>query len=124
MGLYFRKRVGLGPLALNVSKSGIGLSLGVRGFHAGIASSRRPYVSASIPGTGLYLRQYAHSHAPAHAITGGGPVSVPHPVGHAEPPLHTINVGYALGYLCGWLLFLVLPLLALIWLAGLIWSVR
>jgi hypothetical protein len=32
MGLYFRKRIGLGPLALNFSKSGIGISAGVRGF--------------------------------------------------------------------------------------------
>jgi hypothetical protein len=90
---YFRKLIGLGPLALNLSKSGAGLSLGVRGFHAGISSSRRPYVSASIPSTGLYLRQYADSHAPAHAIAGGGPVSVPHPrpprtgTAHHQSPL-------------------------------------
>jgi hypothetical protein len=32
IGLYFRKRIGLGPLALNFSKSGIGISTGVRGL--------------------------------------------------------------------------------------------
>jgi Protein of unknown function (DUF4236) len=36
MGLFFRKRVGIGPLALNFSKSGIGISAGGRGLHAGL----------------------------------------------------------------------------------------
>jgi hypothetical protein len=37
MGLFFRKRVGLGPLALNFSKSGIGISTGIRGLRAGLS---------------------------------------------------------------------------------------
>jgi Protein of unknown function (DUF4236) len=36
MGLYFRRRLGLGPLSLNFKKSGIGISAGVRGLHAGL----------------------------------------------------------------------------------------
>jgi len=38
MALYFRKRLGLGPQSLNFSKSGVGLSLGVRGFRMGITA--------------------------------------------------------------------------------------
>jgi hypothetical protein len=30
MGFYFRKRLGLGPLALNFSRTGVGISAGVR----------------------------------------------------------------------------------------------
>jgi Protein of unknown function (DUF4236) len=58
MGLYFRKRIGLGPLALNFSKSGIGISTGVRGLRAGISSHRRVYTSAGLPGTGLQFVRY------------------------------------------------------------------
>jgi uncharacterized protein DUF4236 len=36
MGLYFRKCLGLGPLSLNFSRSGIGISTGVRGLRAGL----------------------------------------------------------------------------------------
>jgi hypothetical protein len=53
MRLYFRKRIGLGPLALNFSKSGIGISTGVRGLRAGISSHRGVYTSAGLPGTGV-----------------------------------------------------------------------
>lgn len=47
MGIGFRKGFRLGPLNINLSKSGIGFSLGTRGLRAGIDSKRRPYVTAS-----------------------------------------------------------------------------
>jgi hypothetical protein len=47
VGLYFRKRIGLGPLALNFSKSGIGISAGMRGLRAGVSSHRCVYTSDS-----------------------------------------------------------------------------
>jgi len=114
MGFYFRKRVGLGPLALNLSKSGLGLSLGVRGFHAGISSTGRRYVSASLPGTGLYLRHYAHSgNAPTHTIApSSSPLVIPHPV-TGQPQPH--GIAFALGYVSGWVVLVLLPLLALSW---------
>jgi hypothetical protein len=37
MSLFFRKRLGFGPLAVNFSKRGIGISAGVRGFRAGLS---------------------------------------------------------------------------------------
>jgi hypothetical protein len=52
MDFYFRKRIGLGPLALNSSKSGIGISVGVRGLRAGLTSHGHVYTSTGLPGTG------------------------------------------------------------------------
>ena len=45
-----------GPLRLNFSKSGLGLSLGVPGLHIG-KGPRGPYVRAGLPGTGIYYRK-------------------------------------------------------------------
>jgi hypothetical protein len=96
MGLYFRRRFSLlKALHLNLTGRGIGVSLGVKGFHAGISASGRRYVSASIPGTGLYMRHYAHAQ-PHAAIAPRNPLAIPHPVGH-EPQPH--GIAFALGYL-------------------------
>src|SRR5437764_5077232 len=45
-----------GPLRLNFSKSGLGLSLGVPGLHIG-KGPRGSYVRAGLPGTGIYYRK-------------------------------------------------------------------
>jgi hypothetical protein len=58
MAWRFRRSLKLGPLRLNFSKSGIGYSAGVRGFHVGQNAKGTPYTAASIPGTGIYNRQY------------------------------------------------------------------
>ena len=51
MSFRFQRRIRLVPgLHLNVSKSGVGFSAGRRGFHVGVDSRKRPYVSAGIPG--------------------------------------------------------------------------
>lgn len=42
----------------NVSFSGVVVSVGGRGFHAGITARGQRYVSAGLPGTGLSMRQY------------------------------------------------------------------
>lgn len=59
MAWRFRRSAKLGPFRLNFSKSGIGISAGVKGFRVGRAADGRSYTSASIPGTGLYNRQYS-----------------------------------------------------------------
>ncbi|HVJ07102.1 MAG TPA: DUF4236 domain-containing protein [Acidisarcina sp.] len=59
MGWGFRRSLKFGPLKLNFSKSGIGYSVGGRGFRVGQDARGRSYTSASIPGTGLYSRQYS-----------------------------------------------------------------
>jgi hypothetical protein len=60
MGWYFRKSVGFGPLRLNLSKSGIGASVGVRGARVGVGP-RGNYVR--LGRGGLYYQKYFHSAA-------------------------------------------------------------
>jgi hypothetical protein len=60
MAWRFRRSV-RGPLGLriNFSRSGIGLSEGVRGFRLGRDARGKVYSQTSIPGTGIYRRDYA-----------------------------------------------------------------
>jgi hypothetical protein len=58
MGWSVRRTAKFGPLRINLSKSGIGWSLGGRGFRFGKDAKGRNYSQASIPGTGIYRRDY------------------------------------------------------------------
>lgn len=53
MGLRVRKSVNLGPFRINLSKSGIGYSAGVKGFRVTKKANGKMYTTASIPGTGI-----------------------------------------------------------------------
>lgn len=63
MGMRFRKSIKLGGgTKLNLSKSGVGLSAGVKGFRVSKNTSGRSRVTASLPGTGLsYTKEYGSS---------------------------------------------------------------
>jgi hypothetical protein len=54
MGFYFRKSVKFGPMRFNFSKSGIGVSAGVKGARVSM-SPRGTYVHAGT--NGFYYRQ-------------------------------------------------------------------
>jgi uncharacterized protein DUF4236 len=70
MAWGFRRSLRIaGPLRLNFSKSGLGLSLGVPGIHVGVSPKRRPYVRAGIPGTGIYYRKTLAQPRPPHTTT-------------------------------------------------------
>jgi len=56
MGFYLRKSFRLGPLRINLSKHGLGVSAGVRGARLGITSDGRTYVHAGRGG--IYYRRY------------------------------------------------------------------
>ncbi len=58
MAFFYRKSVNLGPFRVNLSKSGVGYSVGGRGFRVGTTSRGRKYTSFSIPGTGIGYRKY------------------------------------------------------------------
>ena len=59
-GLRLQRRIRVLPgVHLNVSLSGVGVSVGGRGFHAGVTARGQRYVSAGLPGTGLSVRQYS-----------------------------------------------------------------
>lgn len=59
MGLFYRKSLNFGPFRVNLSTSGIGYSLGGRGFRVGRTSRARSYTAFSLPGTGLGYRKSA-----------------------------------------------------------------
>ena len=65
MGWSFRKSVGLGPFRINISKSGIGYSIGGAGFRTGVNSRGRRFRSFSIPGTGVHTINVTASPLPA-----------------------------------------------------------
>lgn len=52
MGFYFRKSVRVGPFRVNVSRGGVGLSLGAGGLRQSVSSRGRRYTTFGIPGTG------------------------------------------------------------------------
>lgn len=56
MAFYIRKSFRMGPLRLNLSKGGLGASIGVTGARVGVTSSGRAYVHAGRGG--LYTRRY------------------------------------------------------------------
>jgi hypothetical protein len=58
--LRLQRRIRVLPgVHLNVSLSGVGVSVGGRGFHAGVTARGQRYMSAGLPGTGLSVRQYS-----------------------------------------------------------------
>ena len=63
MGMRFRKSIKLGGgTKLSLSKSGVGLSTGVKGFRVSKNTSGRSRVTASLSGTGLsYAKEYGSS---------------------------------------------------------------
>jgi len=56
MGFSYRKSVKLGPFRINASKSGLGYSVGGKGFRTGVSAKGRRYSTFSVPGTGLSYR--------------------------------------------------------------------
>ena len=64
MGLRFQRRIRVLPgVRINLSKSGVGLSVGGRGAHIGITARGQRYTSIGMPGTGLSWREYQHKPA-------------------------------------------------------------
>jgi len=58
MGLRYRRKIKILPgLYLNVSKSGISFSAGVRGASVTFGGKGGTYLNAGIPGSGIYTRQ-------------------------------------------------------------------
>ncbi|MGC8669050.1 MAG: DUF4236 domain-containing protein [Chthonomonadales bacterium] len=53
MGLRFRRTLSMGPLRLNLSRRGVGVTSGMRGLRVGRSANGRFYVTLGLPGTGL-----------------------------------------------------------------------
>ncbi|ANH73686.1 hypothetical protein ACS15_1270 [Ralstonia insidiosa] len=75
MPFRFQRRVKIAPgLHLNVSKSGISLSIGGKGATLNVGSRRGPRATAGIPGTGLsYSRSAANPRDEAEPGRSGWP---------------------------------------------------
>ncbi len=93
MSLRYRRSVKLGKgLKLNLTKTGVGLTVGGKGAHYSVHSSGRRTTSVGIPGTGLYYQNR----------TGGSSrksVDTPHNVGQPQPgavPMQATS-GHAIG---------------------------
>ena len=56
MGFFYRKSVNFGPFRVNLSKSGVGYSVGGKGFRVGTSARGRRYSAFSIPGSGVGYR--------------------------------------------------------------------
>lgn len=71
---------------MNLSRSGVGYSVGTRGFRVGKDAQGRKYSAISIPGTGIYRRDYL-STPPRLASSQAVPVANP-PTTRVMPSLN------------------------------------
>lgn len=69
MGWYLRKSISVGPIRLNLSKSGLGLSAGIRGARVGIRPDGRTYVHGGR--YGVYYRHDLGGDEPQSATAPG-----------------------------------------------------
>ena len=82
MGWRFRKSKKLGPLRLNFSKRGVGVSTGFKGFRIGQSPDGRRYMSIGIPGTGIsYMHYFKKKKQPPSP-----PIPLPNPQTPAPSP--------------------------------------
>lgn len=86
MGWYLRKSVKFGPLRVNLSKSGIGYSFGVKGARIG-TGPRGPYIAGGR--YGIYYRQSLKTHTPVAP-------PAPHPLGVTPSVSYCTQCGAAL----------------------------
>lgn len=53
MGMRYRKSIKAGPFRINLSKSGMGWSVGGKGYRYTKTAKGRTRITTSIPGTGI-----------------------------------------------------------------------
>jgi len=70
MGFFFRKSVRLGPMRLNLSKSGVGASVGVRGARLTASSRGSTYITLGTHG--FYYRQAIAKNTGSVPVQPGG----------------------------------------------------
>lgn len=85
MGFRFRKSFGKGPFRVTVSKSGVGYSVGGKGFRVTKKAGGGMRTTASIPGTGIsYVKDYSDKKSAA-TVSACNSVSAPSPSENARP---------------------------------------
>ena len=58
MGWHVRRILRTGPVRWNLSRSGVGWSIGVPGLRYGVSALGHRYISIGLPGTGVYWTRY------------------------------------------------------------------
>lgn len=88
MGFRFRKSVNLGGgTKLNISKSGIGISTGIKGARKSINTSGKSRTTLSLPGTGLsYVKESGGKSGPYHQSNTGRSTSGTYNAGQSAIP--------------------------------------
>lgn len=69
MGFRFRKSIKAGPVRVNFSKSGVGYSVGGKGFRVTKKAGGGVRTTASIPGTGVSYAKDSSKSKKNHAVT-------------------------------------------------------
>lgn len=92
MGFRFRKSFGKGPFRVTVSKSGVGYSVGGKGFRYTKKAGGGTRTTASIPGTGISYVKDSGSKAKTTQQTAAKPIaSIPAPASHFVSEPDTIS---------------------------------
>jgi Protein of unknown function (DUF4236) len=88
MGWRYRKSVRLGPVRLNMSRRGIGQSIGVRGARITRSARGERYVTFTVPGTGWsYRKKLGGAVGSRRRLPPGGPPPLPPPTPTLPPPM-------------------------------------
>ena len=119
MGFRFRKSINSGPFRINISKSGIGASVGVPGARLTKTATGRTRKTLSIPGTGIsYVTESGGKRKKrAPASTAAGQTRQPAATGGLSNTLigvTCLSFFFAFAYPWVWVLFGVLLVIAII----------
>ena len=87
MGMRFRRSIKLGPgVRFNLSKTGVGISAGLKGARYSVHSSGRQTTTARLPGTGVYYMKQTGGHG-SRATRPSRAAPVRRAAPHASPGL-------------------------------------
>lgn len=113
MGLRFRKSVKAGPMRINFSKSGVGYSVGTKGFRYTKKANGGTRTTTSIPGTGISYVKDSRKTRPSSAGSPGNYASTDLPLNQPTAPMGNGNnhedrkivtgAEVALAWLLGWI---------------------
>lgn len=103
MGWSFRKSFKLGPVRVNLSRRGVGASVGVKGARIGTGPSGA-YVSGGVGPVRYFERLGAKRRARARGVAGGQPTT--------EPQTSGLALGCAIAFALGAVALLLAALLA------------
>lgn len=91
MGWRIRQVLRTGPFRWNLSRSGVGWSVGIPGLRYGRTPSGVPYFSVGLPGTGVYWIKYLTRKTSAHQMRQPISPKSQHPIANIPPTQQSPN---------------------------------